>query len=74
MNNDVIRTTFYEPMKDAPSNQLPTAFQSRFGSAHSTGLNVCLGDGSVRFIRYTIAITTFQPMGDIRSGAVFTLN
>jgi len=33
-----------------------------FGSAHPAGFNVLLGDGSVRSVKYTIALSTWQLM------------
>ena len=70
MNNDVIRSTFYDPRRDTRANQAPSNPTFRFGSAHASGFNVCLGDGSVRNISYTIPINMFRPMGDIKSGVV----
>ena len=69
MNNDVCRTTANRPLKD--QNGLGDA--TRFGSQHLSGVNVVLGDGSVRTIAYTIDPAVFQPMGDIRSAAVVSL-
>ena len=70
MNNDVIRSTFYQPFKDVPANQAPSSSTFRFGSAHPAGFMVCLGDGSVRMIRYSIALANFQPMGNIQATQV----
>jgi prepilin-type N-terminal cleavage/methylation domain-containing protein len=70
MNNDIIRSTFFQPVQDVPSNLAPSSSTFRFGSAHSGGFNVALGDASVRTIRYSIAIAVFQPLGNIRSTAV----
>ncbi len=39
-------------------------------SFHSGGINVVLGDGSVRFVRESMAITTFAAMGTARGGEV----
>ncbi len=69
MNNDVCRSTANPPLKDQPG--LGDTF--RFGSQHLSGVNVVLADGSVRTITYNVAQTVFQPMGDIRSGAVISL-
>ncbi len=43
-------------------------------SFHSGGINVCMGDGSVRFIRESIGITVFAAMGTARGGEVFNDN
>jgi hypothetical protein len=74
MNNDVIRTTFFAPVKDEVVARRPANFQSRFGSAHGSGLNVVLGDGSVRHIRYSISMSAWVPFGDIRSPLVYNLD
>jgi len=39
-------------------------------SKHSGGVNVCLADGSVRFIRDSIDLLTWQRLGNARDGAV----
>jgi prepilin-type N-terminal cleavage/methylation domain-containing protein/prepilin-type processing-associated H-X9-DG protein len=42
----------------------------RFGSSHTGGFNMVLADGSVRFITYSISLTTFANAGNIRDGQV----
>ncbi|HVK13844.1 MAG TPA: DUF1559 domain-containing protein [Gemmataceae bacterium] len=74
MNNDVIRSTFYQPVADSPANQAPSSSTFRFGSRHPTGFMVCLGDGSVRLIRYSIALAQFQPMGNINAPQVINMD
>jgi len=74
MNNDVIRSTFYQPFQDVPANQSPSSSTFRFGSAHASGFLVCLGDGSVRLIRYSITLANFQPMGNITASQVITFD
>ena len=69
-NNDVCRSTFDPPLQDVPSTQLPARHTFRFGSAHATGLNIVLADGSVRFLTYSVALTVWQPIGDRASLAV----
>jgi len=69
MNNDVSRSTWDLPLQDRPATQA----QSRFGSAHISGMNVVLGDGSVRTITYNVSIANYRPLGDINSTAVVTL-
>jgi len=53
---DVIRRGNFRPMPDRIDAGNP---EPRFGSSHPGGINVLLGDGSVRFIPYTIDILTF---------------
>jgi prepilin-type N-terminal cleavage/methylation domain-containing protein/prepilin-type processing-associated H-X9-DG protein len=76
MNNDVQRTTFAPPLRDTRWNlltQSPLSSTFRFGSAHSSGANVVLGDGSVRMISFSIAQNVFRPMGNIKDNAVINL-
>jgi prepilin-type N-terminal cleavage/methylation domain-containing protein/prepilin-type processing-associated H-X9-DG protein len=42
-------------------------------SAHSGGVNVCLADGSVRFVRDSIAMDAWRAVGTRAGGEVFTL-
>jgi prepilin-type N-terminal cleavage/methylation domain-containing protein len=74
MNNDVIRSTFYQPVRDVPSNQAPSSPTFRFGSAHDSGFMVCLGDGSVRLVRYSVNLAMFQPMGNINASQVVNID
>jgi prepilin-type N-terminal cleavage/methylation domain-containing protein/prepilin-type processing-associated H-X9-DG protein len=63
-DNDVTRSTFNPPLQDAPNIPLtPLQPQFRFGSAHAGGLNMLLGDGSVRFVEYGIDPSVWKPMG-----------
>jgi prepilin-type N-terminal cleavage/methylation domain-containing protein len=70
MNNDLIRSTFNLPLQD----RVGFSATDRFGSTHGGLFYVCLGDGSVRGIRYGIAIANFRPLGDIKSPAVINLD
>jgi prepilin-type N-terminal cleavage/methylation domain-containing protein len=74
MNNDVIRSTFFQPVRDVLSNQAPSSPTFRFGSAHESGFLACLGDGSVRMIRYSVNLASFQPMGSITASQVINLD
>jgi prepilin-type N-terminal cleavage/methylation domain-containing protein/prepilin-type processing-associated H-X9-DG protein len=47
-----------------PYNDLP------FGSMHSGGMNVALGDGSVRFLRQTIDMATYRALASKDCGEV----
>jgi len=69
MNNDVIRSTFWVPVQDATSAEMAargqTNLQSRFGSAHTSGINVVLGDGSVRSVSYNVDPNIWRFAGSI---------
>ncbi|WP_250846925.1 DUF1559 domain-containing protein [Aquisphaera insulae] len=43
-----------------------------FGSSHPGGVNVVLGDGSVRFIKYSVSATTFRQLSSIDDGGVMS--
>ncbi|VTR94516.1 Prepilin-type N-terminal cleavage/methylation domain-containing protein OS=Singulisphaera acidiphila (strain ATCC BAA-1392 / DSM 18658 / VKM B-2454 / MOB10) GN=Sinac_4534 PE=4 SV=1: N_methyl_2: SBP_bac_10 [Gemmata massiliana] len=43
-------------------------------SAHTGGVNACMGDGSVRFVRDSISIETWRAMGTRANGDLFTDN
>jgi prepilin-type N-terminal cleavage/methylation domain-containing protein len=65
-DNDINRTTYNPPLQDRPGDQLggiqdPTY---RFGSAHPVGFNAVMGDGSVRFIPYSIDLAVFRAIGN----------
>ena len=47
---------------------------SRFGSAHSGGLNTCFADGSVRFVRFSVTDAVFNSLGRKADGSVVNLS
>ena len=49
-----------------PYNDVP------FGSMHPGGMNAAFGDGSVRFLRQTLTITTYRALASRDGGEVFT--
>jgi prepilin-type N-terminal cleavage/methylation domain-containing protein len=69
-DHDMVRRTNLAPLRDDPN----TDGDSRFGGLHSGGFNGVLGDGSVRFIRYTIQCcgsnSTFYKLGHRFDGRV----
>ena len=76
-NNDVGRVTYYMPARDhRPPFSFPDAAAKgnnetfRFGSAHPTGFNMMMCDGSVVFIKYTINADVFRQGGRRDSPAV----
>ncbi|MCI0705658.1 MAG: DUF1559 domain-containing protein [Planctomycetia bacterium] len=57
---EVYRRGLAGPQPDF-SNPADTITSSQlFGSAHTSGFNSVLSDGSVRFIRYSVSLTTWQ--------------
>ena len=48
--------------------------ENSYSSYHTGGINVCLGDGSVRFVRNSIDIQVWQNVGSISGGEVVTLD
>src|SRR5262245_34114838 len=60
------------------NDQFPTAVgfipnaatQLMFSSYHSGGAQVCLGDGSVRFLNESINLTTLKNLGAMNDGQV----
>jgi prepilin-type N-terminal cleavage/methylation domain-containing protein len=69
MDNDITRCTSSPPMQDLMGYQ--DTF--RFGSAHLSGCQVCLGDGSVRNVGYSVDPTIWLPYGDRTSASAATL-
>ena len=69
--DDQIRQTATPPDRDlTDSSQSGVVCHGRFGSSHSGGMNSCLADGSVRFIRFTVSQSTFQNLGVRNDGNV----
>jgi prepilin-type N-terminal cleavage/methylation domain-containing protein/prepilin-type processing-associated H-X9-DG protein len=74
-NPDQIYTSFYcnhQPLKGLPCTTPGAVFYSR--SRHAGGVNVLLGDGSVRFVRQSITPRIWLLMGSINDGQVITIN
>ncbi len=70
-DNDTARTTYFDgttpdhtPMQDTPGYM----DYVRFGSAHAGSFNMCLCDGSVRSIGYTIDPDTQRRLGNRQDG------
>jgi prepilin-type N-terminal cleavage/methylation domain-containing protein/prepilin-type processing-associated H-X9-DG protein len=47
---------------------------SRFGAAHSGGMNACFADGSVKFVRFTVTDAVFNALGRKADGMVVNSN
>lgn len=63
-NEDINRWTDLLPLPDTEFTR------RRFGSAHPSGLNVALTDGSIRFINFDIAATPWRVLGSRNDGEV----
>ena len=62
--DDVIRMTSHPPGPDVRDSAIPDSFvDGKFGSAHRTGMNAALCDGSVRTITYTCDSVVFRNFG-----------
>ncbi len=73
--DDVVRAGAAPPLPDILDVNIdPNQADSRFGSSHTGGFNACLADGSVRFVRYSIAATTFRNLCIINDGQVIVAN
>ena len=53
--------------------EIATIDSLSFGSNHPTGLNVVLGDGSVRHVPYSVDVAVWQTYGDRNSAATNSL-
>jgi prepilin-type processing-associated H-X9-DG protein len=73
MNNDVSRSTFDPPLQDTVSSTGIARPTFRIGSAHPSGLNALLADGSVRTVTYSVDPTIFRVYGDRTSGSTLML-
>ena len=65
-DQDTIRRTDLPPAPDFRGPD-PTG-QKLFGSSHPTGINAAFVDGSVHFLRFTIAPQVFDALGNIEDG------
>jgi prepilin-type N-terminal cleavage/methylation domain-containing protein len=73
LNNDVNRSTRDPPLQDLPSSVSVTRPTFRIGSAHPSAVNVCLADGSVRAVSYSVDPTIFRVHGDRTSDSPLSL-
>jgi prepilin-type processing-associated H-X9-DG protein len=71
---DVVRYTGFQPNADSRYNNQGGWEGYRFGSAHATGMNGLFGDGSVRFIKYSVDPVTFNRIGNRQDGQTVDLN
>ncbi|MCI0742254.1 MAG: DUF1559 domain-containing protein [Gemmataceae bacterium] len=70
-DHDVLRRTDLLPLPDCiAATTAGCANSVRFGSSHPGGFNALLGDGTVRFVSYSISATTFLRLGHRVDGQV----
>ena len=67
-DHDMYRRTDLLPLPDFSGTTGTYVIEGRFGSSHAGGLNVAMGDGSVRFIPFNIDATTWLNLGHCRDG------
>jgi prepilin-type processing-associated H-X9-DG protein len=67
-------SSWWTPARDFDDSTVPDDENYRFGSAHPSGMNALLGDGSVRFIKYTVDPVQFMRMCNRLDGAVVNLD
>lgn len=68
-DDDLCKTTGLAPAQDDPMNSDPqNTWYSRFGSIHSSALNMTFCDGSVHQVAYEIDTSTFSALGS-RNGS-----
>jgi len=65
---DVIRYTGFAPNSDSKYDNQGGWEGYRFGSAHSSGMNILLADGSVRFLGFSVDQTLFNRLGHREDG------
>lgn len=78
IDGDIIRgarplgSSWQVPEKDRRMGAVDDDY--RFGSAHAGGMNGLLGDGSVRFVRYTVDPTQFMRLCRRNDGGVVNID
>jgi prepilin-type N-terminal cleavage/methylation domain-containing protein/prepilin-type processing-associated H-X9-DG protein len=79
LDADIIRgarpngSVWWTPAKDFRDAAVPDDEHYRFGSNHTSGMNAVFGDGSVRFIRYSVDPATFMRACNRMDGLTFNL-
>jgi prepilin-type N-terminal cleavage/methylation domain-containing protein len=70
MDNDIYRCTFSPPLQDRKGLRDTL----RFGSVHVGALQLCMGDGSVRGVSYSITPANWRVAGDRMSTSPLSLD
>jgi prepilin-type N-terminal cleavage/methylation domain-containing protein/prepilin-type processing-associated H-X9-DG protein len=63
---NAINSIFTNPLLLTPYNDMP------FGSMHPGGMNVCMGDGAVRFLNETLDMNSYRALASRDIGEVIT--
>jgi prepilin-type N-terminal cleavage/methylation domain-containing protein len=80
IDGDILRgarangSSWWTPTRDFNDPTVPNDENYRFGSAHPSGMNAMLGDGSVRFIAYSVNPVMFMRLCNRQDGGVVTLD
>lgn len=80
IDGDILRgcrangASWWGPAQDFNDPTVPDDENYRFGSAHSGGLNVVLGDGSVRMVKYSIDPVVFMRLCHRADGGTVNLD
>ena len=80
IDGDIIRgvkangSSWWTPAQDFNDPTVPDDENYRFGSKHPAGMNAAFGDGSVRFIRYSVDPVVFMRACHRMDGGVYNLN
>ena len=69
--SEVLGSTYYAINNKAENN---SEREIAFSSYHTGGINVCMGDGSVRFVRDSIDLDIWRAVGSINGGEVASLD
>jgi hypothetical protein len=73
--DDVVRLGTVPPSEDIRDAAIADSTpDGHFGSSHTGGLNICLADGSTRFIRFNVNATSFQRLNQRDDGQVLNFN
>jgi prepilin-type processing-associated H-X9-DG protein len=67
--SEALGSTFYRINTKATNN---SERECAYSSFHPGGINACMGDGSVRFVRESINLTTWRGMGSRNGGEVIS--
>lgn len=73
--DDVNRLGQVAPQSDFTDNAIAVgAADGKFGSSHTSGMNVCMCDGSVQTVRFSVNRTIFQYLSRREDGQIFSMD